>query len=172
MNWNDMRVVVTGGASFIGSHLVERLIEMGAKVVVADDFSSGRFSNLKGCKNQVEIRRANLREYSQAKSVISEKALIFHLAAEHGGRAFIDTHPFECWSNITLDQLVFRVAIERDCRKIIYASSACVYPINLQARGRRIWLREQDRTFTVEEEKLTGNTAGLSSLEKRASSLW
>lgn len=108
MNWNDMRVVVTGGASFIGSHLVERLIEMGAKVVVADDFSSGRFSNLKGCKNQVEIRRANLREYSQAKSVISEKALIFHLAAEHGGRAFIDTHPFECWSNITLDQLVFR----------------------------------------------------------------
>src|SRR3972149_5603330 len=87
---------------------------------------------------------------------MSEKVFVFHLAAEHGGRAFIDTHPFECWSNITLDQLVFRAAVERDCRKIIYASSACVYPINLQAKGRRVWLREQDADFYAGRREADG----------------
>jgi UDP-glucose 4-epimerase len=149
-------VVVTGGASFIGSHLVERLVEKGAKVVVADDFSSGRLSNLKDCKTQIEIRKVNLREYSEAKAAIPEKAFVFHLAAEHGGRAFIDTHPFECWSNITLDQLVFRVAVERECKKIIYASSACVYPINLQTMKQRIWLREEDAGFYAGKREADG----------------
>ena len=156
MNWNDTPVVVTGGASFIGSHLVEKLVERGAKVVVADDFSSGRLSNLKDVKRQIEIRKVNLREYSEARATIPQKAFVFHLAAEHGGRAFIDTHPFECWSNITLDQLVFRVAVERECKKIVYAGSACVYPINLQATSQRIWLREQDADFYTGKREADG----------------
>lgn len=147
MNWSDLSVVVTGGASFIGSHLTDRLVELGARVTVLDDFSSGRLENLRGSKNRVQIRRLNLREYSEARAAIPEGAIVFHLAAEHGGRAFIDTHPFECWSNITLDQIVFRAAVERNCKKIIYASSACVYPIDMQAKGKRVWLREEDAGF-------------------------
>ena len=147
LNWNGMTVVVTGGASFIGSHLVERLSELGAGVTVLDDFSSGRMENLRSCKDRIEIRRTNLREYSEARAAIPERALVFQLAAEHGGRAFIDTHPFECWSNITLDQIVFRAAYDRNCRKIVYASSACVYPPGLQDKGKRVWLKEEDAGF-------------------------
>jgi UDP-glucose 4-epimerase len=147
LNWNGVPVVVTGGASFIGSHLVEELLKLGADVVIGDDFSSGRFENLAACRNQVKIHKVNLREYSEAMRVIPEKAVIFHLAAEHGGRAFIDTHPFECWSNISLDQIVFRAAAERNCRKIVYASSACVYPMELQSKGQRVRLREEDAGF-------------------------
>ncbi len=147
MNWNDVPTVVTGGASFIGSHLVESLVDQGARVIVADDFSSGRRENLKLVRGKAEVRSVNLREYSEAKAVIPERAFVFHLAAEHGGRAFIDTHPFECWSNITLDQIVFRAAVERNCKKIIYASSACVYPVGLQEKGKRVWLKEEDAGF-------------------------
>jgi len=147
VNWNGVRTVVTGGASFIGSHLVEKLVELGARVTVADDFSSGRRDNLRSCKDQVEIHVVNLREYAEARAVVPEGAVVFHLAAEHGGRAFIDTHPFECWSNITLDQIVFRAAVERNSPKIIYASSACVYPVDLQEKGKRIWLKEEDAGF-------------------------
>ncbi len=147
MNWNDIPVVVTGGASFIGSHLAERLSELGAKVVVHDDFSSGRLGNLGSCLDRVQLHRVDLREHGQAKAAIPEGAILFHLAAEHGGRAFIDTHPFECWSNIALDQVVFRAAVERNCRKIVYASSACVYPVRLQEKGQRVWLREDEAGF-------------------------
>jgi nucleoside-diphosphate-sugar epimerase len=147
LNWNDLSVTVTGGASFIGSHLVEKLLELGARVTVADDFSSGRLDNLRACKGRIDIHRANLREYSEARAAIPERAYVFHLAAEHGGRAFIDTHPFECWSNITLDQIVFRASIDRNCRKIIYAGSACVYPVGLQTKGQRVWLKEEDAGY-------------------------
>jgi nucleoside-diphosphate-sugar epimerase len=147
LNWNDISVVVTGGASFIGSHLVERLLNEGARVIVADDFSSGRLDNLKMCKGRMEIHRVNLRELSEARAVIPDEAVVFHLAAEHGGRAFIDTHSFECWSNITLDQIVFRAAVDRGCKKIIYASSACVYPVGMQKKGERVWLKEEDAGF-------------------------
>jgi len=147
LNWNDVSVVVTGGASFIGSHLVESLLKLGARVTVADDFSSGRLDNLRMCKGRVQVHRVNLREYSEARAVIPDGAVVFHLAAEHGGRAFIDTHPFECWSNITLDQIVFRAAVDRNCKKIIYASSACVYPVDMQEKGKRVWLKEEDAGF-------------------------
>jgi UDP-glucose 4-epimerase len=143
MNWSNLSVVVTGGASFIGSHLADNLVQLGARVAILDDFSSGRIENLRECKERVQIQRVNLREYSEARAAIPEGAIVFHLAAEHGGRAFIDTHPFECWSNITLDQIVFRAAFDRKCNKVIYASSACVYPISLQEKGKRIWLSEE-----------------------------
>ena len=47
MNWNNKKVLVTGGASFIGSHLTERLMQLGAQVRVADNFSSGERSHLR-----------------------------------------------------------------------------------------------------------------------------
>jgi UDP-glucose 4-epimerase len=72
VNWNDVQTVVTGGASFIGSHLVEKLVELGGRVTVADDFSSGRRENLRSCKDRIEIHEVNLREYSEARSVIRE----------------------------------------------------------------------------------------------------
>ena len=147
MNWNDLPVVLTGGASFIGSHLADKLVQLGARISILDDFSSGRLENLRGCKNRVQIQEVNLREYGEARAAIPNEAIIFHLAAEHGGRAFIDTHPFECWSNITLDQIVFRAGFDRECRKIIYASSACVYPISLQEKGKRVWLAEENAGF-------------------------
>ncbi len=46
MDWNGLRVLVTGGASFIGSHLVEPLLERGAEVRVVDNLSSGRIENI------------------------------------------------------------------------------------------------------------------------------
>jgi UDP-glucose 4-epimerase len=156
LNWNGVSVLVSGGASFIGSHLVEELLKLGANVIVADDFSSGRLENLATCKNQVKIHRVNLREYGEAIRVIPEKSIVFHLAAEHGGRAFIDTHPFECWSNISLDQIVFRAAVKQNCRKIVYASSACVYPVELQSKGQRVWLREEDAGFYEDKRAADG----------------
>src|SRR2546426_10930898 len=88
MTWRDRPVLVTGGASFIGSHLVDALVERGARVRVVDDLSSGRPENIKG---HVEGRRVGFIEADLGASGAAEKAVdgmsvVFHLAADHAGR--------------------------------------------------------------------------------------
>ena len=60
LNLRDKKVIVTGGAGLIGSFLVDRLVSEGAQVIVVDDFSKGKKSNLKNSINDIEIREGNL----------------------------------------------------------------------------------------------------------------
>jgi UDP-glucose 4-epimerase len=84
--WTDERVLVTGSASFIGSHLVEELVAEGADVRVADDFSSGEESNLSEVANDIELVSGDLKHRSFADEATDRIDTIFHLAADHGGR--------------------------------------------------------------------------------------
>jgi UDP-glucose 4-epimerase len=71
---------------------------------------------------------------------------VFHLAACHGGRGFIDTHPADCASNLVLDGIVFDEAWHARVERVCFASSACVYPVQLQAAplaGNTIYLKEE-----------------------------
>lgn len=133
MNWSGLPVLVTGGASFIGSHLVDRLVERGAKVRVVDNLSSGRMENIRGHVDarRIDFREADLLEGSMAAAVRDMK-LIFHLAADHGGRGYVDLHQAECSTNLVLDGALIREAQRGGVEKIVYASSGCVYPNHLQ----------------------------------------
>jgi UDP-glucose 4-epimerase len=140
--------LITGGASFIGSHLAELLVDAGAVVSVADDFSSGRLENLAAVQSRVKVLKGDLRELEFAKIACNDQDIIFHLAASHGGRGYIDTHPVECTNNMLLDHTVFAAATGASAAKIVFASSACVYPKNLQSdKDSRLLLREADANF-------------------------
>jgi nucleoside-diphosphate-sugar epimerase len=132
--WNGRTVLVTGGASFIGSHLVDALVARGARVRVVDDLSSGRLEHIQGQveSHAVEFIKADLREPGVAALAVSGRQLIFHLAADHGGRGYVDTHQAGPATNLLLDGLLFREAQRAGVEKIVYASSGCVYPNNLQ----------------------------------------
>jgi UDP-glucose 4-epimerase len=148
VSYQGERVLVTGGASFIGSHLVEMLVRAGAHVTVADDLSSGSRGNLTGIGDQVEVLVGDLRDPSFAQRAVRGHETVFHLAAMHGGRGYIDTHPVECTNNMLLDHVVFSAAATADVGRLVHASSACVYPTDLQASdSRRVLLREQDAGF-------------------------
>lgn len=145
-NWNSTPVLVTGGASFIGSHLVDRLVRDGAKVRVADDLSSGRLENLALCADRIDFRKGDLRERSFAREVMQGQQVVFHLAACHGGRGFIDTHPADCASNMVLDGTVIDEAYRAGVDRLAFASSACVYPVQRQVApqdGNVVYLREE-----------------------------
>ena len=145
-HWRGTRVLVTGGASFIGSHLVDRLVEAGADVRIADDLSSGTLENLSDSIERVEFHLGDLRDREFARSVVEGTQVVFHLAAAHGGRGFIDTHPADCASNLVLDGVVIDEAYRARVEKVCFASSACVYPVQLQAKpvdGNTILLREE-----------------------------
>ena len=146
--YTDVPVVVTGGASFIGSHLVELLASVGAQVTVIDDLSSGRKEHLANVEKKIQFVQADLRDPKLADKLMAGTKIVFHLAAQHGGRGYIETHPVECVNNMLLDHVVFSAAAKNRARKIVFASSACVYPTNLQASStHRSLLKEADANF-------------------------
>jgi nucleoside-diphosphate-sugar epimerase len=145
--WKDKKVLVTGGASFIGSHLVDALLERGARVLVVDDLTSGRVSNIEShVKNgRVIFVNADLREPGVAREAMKGTQVVFHLAADHGGRGYVDLHQAGPASNLFLDGVVFWESVRAKVEKVVYASSGCVYPNNMQTDpSKEIYLREED----------------------------
>lgn len=134
MEWKEKSVLVTGGASFIGSHLVDALVARGADVRVVDDLSSGRCENLADAliDGGIEFIEADLLEEGVAQAMTYDIDIVFHLAAAYGGRGLIELHQTECAKNLALDGLVFRACHENGVEKVVFASTGCVYPTELQ----------------------------------------
>lgn len=91
--WTAKRVLVTGGAGLIGSHLVTKLVERGASVQVADDLSKGSFKNLIGLKEKIEFRRLDLLNADACRGILDSVDLCFHLAAKIGGIGYFHKYP-------------------------------------------------------------------------------
>jgi nucleoside-diphosphate-sugar epimerase len=134
MTWKNRKVLVTGGASFIGSHLVDALVARGATVRVVDNLSSGRQDNLAGhlSARRVDLVKVDLTEPGAALAAVKGMNVVFHLAADHGGRGYVDLHQAACASNMLLDGLVFQACRQENVDKVVFASSGCVYPNHLQ----------------------------------------
>lgn len=134
MNWSGKSALVTGGAAFIGSALTDALIARGARVRVADDLSSGRYENIAGHveAGRAEFLQGDLRDPRFAAEAVHGTTHVFHLAADHGGRGYVDLHNVECAGNLVLDGVVLRAAADAGVEKFVFASSGCVYPNHLQ----------------------------------------
>jgi nucleoside-diphosphate-sugar epimerase len=146
MDWSSKNVLVTGGCSFIGSHLVDALVERGASVRVVDDLSSGVLQNIESARKRgrVEFEEADLLDPTTAARAVSDMNVVFHLAATHGGRGFIDTHQSACSTNLALDGIVIREAHRAGVEQLTFASSGCVYPTSMQADPSEIVFLTED----------------------------
>jgi nucleoside-diphosphate-sugar epimerase len=133
--WSGKLVLVTGGASFIGSTLTDQLLARGAKVRIVDDLSSGHLGNLEQARatGRVEFIQADLREPGVTRSAMQGVNTVFHLAADHGGRGYVDLHQAGPASNFFLDGLIFWEAVRAKVKKVVFASSGCVYPNFMQS---------------------------------------
>lgn len=131
-----MNTLVTGGAGFIGSHLVRNLLSEGRQVLIADDFSRGKAENLLDMGISVKPRHVDLKDYDQTLEVMDGVESVFHLAARVGGVEFLHgsdvAELLALQANLVIDANVFRASLERGVRKLIYASSVAVYPIDCQ----------------------------------------
>ena len=148
MNWKKRKVLVTGGASFIGSCLVESLLARGADIRVVDNLSSGRVENIKEHMDvgTIEFVKGNLLEPGVIKRAMEGMEVVFHLAADHGGRGYVDLHQVECSTNLILDGMIFKTAHEIGVDKVVYASSGlrpiqimCKWTQKRKSTSRRIW---------------------------------
>jgi nucleoside-diphosphate-sugar epimerase len=143
--WRGRATLVTGGASFIGSALVDDLVARGADVRVVDDLSSGKLENIRGHLDggAIEFVEDDLRNAGAADRAVDGMSVVFHLAADHGGRGYVDLHQAACASNLALDGNLFLACRAAGVDKVVYASSGCVYPNFAQSDpGEEIYLRE------------------------------
>ena len=145
--WDNTHVLVTGGASFIGSHLVDKLVTLGSNVTVIDDLSSGKKENLSQSWDKIQFKKNDL-EYitkTELNNLFRDQEIVFHLAAIHGGRGFITTHPADVSSNFSIDHHVFEACMNSNVKNLVFASTACVYPTELQNEiGSDYKLKEED----------------------------
>jgi nucleoside-diphosphate-sugar epimerase len=145
--WKDTNILVTGGASFIGSHLVDKLISLGANVTVVDNLSSGKIENLNESWDKIKFIKKDLGyiQKDDIKSIFNDQEKVFHLAAVHGGRGYISMHPADTCSNLAIDHHVFEACVNSNVERVVFASTACVYPTILQDKiGSDYKLKEED----------------------------
>lgn len=120
-----MRILVTGGAGFIGSHLTAALTADGAQVRVLDDFSSGQRENLAGLP--VELIVGDVAEMDVVQTAVANCDLIFHQAALVSVPRSVTEPELNQHSNVTGTFNIFEAARQAGVKRIVYASSAAVY---------------------------------------------
>jgi nucleoside-diphosphate-sugar epimerase len=122
--------LVTGGAGFIGSHLVQALVEGGDAVRVLDNFSTGKEENLAGVLEEIELIPGDLRDESVLTKATAGMDFIYHQAAFVSVPASLQDPDtcFEC--NVTGTSKLLSAARKAGVRRVVLASSAAVYGDN------------------------------------------
>ncbi|MBI3939308.1 MAG: SDR family NAD(P)-dependent oxidoreductase [Acidobacteria bacterium] len=124
---NNLRILVTGGAGFIGSHVVEDLVRQGARVTVYDDFSSGYRENLKEVQADVRIVEGDILDFEALSNAIAGHQIVSHQAAQLEIIKCIDHPVHDLTINTAGTVNVLQACIEQGVEAVINASSACVY---------------------------------------------
>jgi UDP-glucose 4-epimerase len=127
-----MKYLVTGGAGFIGSHIVQTLLEQGAPVRVLDNFSTGKRENLEELKqrfigDQLQVLEGDVRDASRVDEAVRGIDIIFHEAAFVSVPQSME-EPQTCFDiNVSGTSLLFNAAHKAGVRRAVIASSAAVY---------------------------------------------
>lgn len=128
MKWSDSRVLVTGGAGFIGSHLVKKLLNLGCEVYVADNFSRGSKENLEPFLDKIHLYPVDLTKLENCLRVTKDVDYVFHLAAAVGGIHYIKKENVGgSTPSLLMNTNMLEAARINDIKKFLFTSSACVY---------------------------------------------
>lgn len=121
------KIIVTGGAGFIGSHIVEALVEKGAKVTVIDNLSTGKKDNLALIKDRITFIEGDITDINTLTQVFAGAYAVVHHAAVASVPQSI-AFPKETYTvNVTGTQNVFQAAHQSGIDRVIYATSSAVY---------------------------------------------
>ncbi|HQE92298.1 MAG TPA: GDP-mannose 4,6-dehydratase [Anaerolineae bacterium] len=129
-----MKLLITGGAGFIGSHLCEKYTQAGHTVVCLDNFLSGNLMNVRHLLDyrNFKLVKGDIRDFDLLEKLMRDVEVVFHLAAQvHVDRSYIEPR-LTYDINVLGTQNVLEAARLYDTRKIIYASSSEVYGSALQ----------------------------------------
>jgi nucleoside-diphosphate-sugar epimerase len=122
------KVLVTGGAGFIGSHLARTLIEKGCEVYITDNFSRGRKKNIATIMDRIQLYTTDLTKLENCMVATKEIDFVFHLAASVGGIQYIKKENVEgSTPSLLMNTNMLEAARINNIERFLFASSACIY---------------------------------------------
>lgn len=119
--------LVTGGAGFIGSHIVEGALAKGWKVRVLDNLSTGKIENLSGVRDKIEFFEGDVRDEARVKEAVEGVDLVFHLAALVSVPISMEDPGLSATINDLGTLNVFTAAADAGVGRVVYSSSSAVY---------------------------------------------
>lgn len=127
--WNKKKVLVTGGAGFIGSYLVEKLLSYGADVTVLDNFQSHKQRNLMKVIKNIRLIKGDIIEEKIVKRACKGQEIVMNLAAKVGGIEYNRTHQGTMlYQNLLIPAIMIEAARKAGVERFLVVSSACIYP--------------------------------------------
>jgi UDP-glucose 4-epimerase len=124
-----MKFLITGGSGFIGSHLTEKLVKSGHKVIVIDNLSVGKKKNLSSIKKKISFYKRDIRNYEKIKNLFKDVDCVFHLAALADIVPSIDKPDDYYSTNVTGTFNVLKSCRLHKVPRIIYSASSSCYGI-------------------------------------------
>jgi nucleoside-diphosphate-sugar epimerase len=122
-----VRYLITGGAGFIGSHLVEHLVAAGDDVTVLDDLSSGRRANLAAVRRQIRFIRGSVTDLNTCRRAVERVDCVLHHAAVTSVQRSVDEPSLTHQVNATGTLNVLLAARDKGVRRVVYAGSTSAY---------------------------------------------
>ena len=155
-----MRVLITGGAGFIGSHLCDALVSDGKEVTIIDNLSSGSEKNIKHLEGKIKLVQGDIRDHKLIESLVAESNLILHMAASLGVDNILE-NPIESIStNFYGSEIVLKSAAKYD-KRLIIASTSEIYGKNPNQT-----LKETDDRIIGTPQKLRWSYSDAKALEE------
>lgn len=125
--YEDVSVLVTGGCGFIGSHLVEKLVELGAQVTILDNLSSGKEENIATIADKVTLINGSITDFETCLIATKNKQIVFHLAAFVSVPASTE-NPQDCHEiNIIGTGNMLEAARINNVKRFVFSSTCAVY---------------------------------------------
>ena len=124
-----MRVLITGGAGFIGSHLADALLAQGDEVTILDNLTTGSTSNIAHIADQITIHNGDIRDEALVKSLVKNADLVLHMAAALGVKNIMENTVESVSINFTGSDVVLKAATEFK-KRLIIASTSEIYGKN------------------------------------------
>ena len=129
--WKKKKVLVTGGAGFIGSFVAEKLVKKNANVIILDNLQNGNLKNLKDVKDKIKFIKGDCRDLVTARNGCQGIDVVFNLAARVGGIEYNRTHQGTMLrDNLMIGATMIEAARKASVEHFLVVSSACVYPRN------------------------------------------
>lgn len=127
--WDGRKVAVTGGAGFIGSHLVEYLVWDGADVTVVDNLERGRLENLAEVIDDVRFVKGDLQDKTVCETAFADLDMVLNLAAKVTSISYNSEHQADMFTqNMMVQCTPIKAAYEVGVPRFVQCSTACVYP--------------------------------------------